>query len=93
MLKDHCSFFNPADEARAWYQDMTICGSCVAGQLLQWERDRNSIGMDNRPQHAVALDEHWVAVHCDYFKRRVERPDRLQFCAAIRLPDPERRAK
>ena len=39
------------------------------------------------------FEDHWVAVHCDYFKRRVERPDRLQFCAAIRHPDPERKAK
>jgi len=90
MLKELYPIFNPADEARVWYEGRTICSHCIAGQLLQWERDKSSIGADDRPQHAVTLDNHWVAVHCDYFKRRVENPEQLQFCAAIRHPDPER---
>jgi hypothetical protein len=38
----------------------------------------------DRPQHGVSVGEHIAVVHCDYFKRRVEQPDRLTYCAARR---------
>ena len=86
MLKDDYPVSSPHREARAWYEKETICCQCVAGQLMQWERDKNSFSAPSEPQHSIDLQDHWVAVHCDYFKRRVERPDLLQFCGAIRTP-------
>lgn len=74
---------DPHPALAAWYAE-TLCSGCKAGQLLYWEREEVSIGGGDWPQHAVAVDNHWAVVHCDYFRRRVERPDQLAFCDAKR---------
>lgn len=74
---------NPDPAVAAWY-DETLCSQCKAAQLLHWTRGEVSIGGGDRPQQAVYVDGHWAAVHCDYFRRRVELPDQLNFCDAKR---------
>ena len=60
-----------------------ICGDCKALRLLMWEKEKHS----ELPQHAKSHDTFWYAVHCDYFKRRIEHPDKLQRCGAHQTKD------
>lgn len=55
-----------------------FCGDCKALRLLIWQRMKHV----EQPQQALALDDYWLAVHCDYFKRRIEHPDKLLRCGA-----------
>jgi hypothetical protein len=78
------------DDARAqqaWTQgtEALFCGRCKAAKLVIW----NKIKGDDRPQQATAIGEHWVAVHCDYFRRRVENPDQLVRCGAFEKRKPK----
>lgn len=75
---------SPSPSVAAWYEE-TLCSSCKAGCLLHWYRESGiSLGSGDWPQHAVVVEDHWAAVHCDYFRRRVELPDQLSFCGAQR---------
>ena len=70
---------------KLWAQLETdlFCGDCKAARLLIWEQDKHAGTLgDSTPQHAVGKDHCWYAVHCDYFKRRVEAPDKLRRCGA-----------
>ena len=76
----------PADDVDEWFKN-TCCGGCQAARLLSWSLDPDALsfsGDRDQPQHAVRLEAHLAAVHCDYFKRRVEQPDKLTFCGARR---------
>jgi len=55
-----------------------FCGDCTAVRILIWTKERHT----EAPQHAVAVDDNWYAIHCDYFKRRIEHPDKLARCGA-----------
>lgn len=73
-------------DVELWFQDL-CCGGCQAARLMHWirEYDEHRIsGANDRPQHAVVLSSHYAVVHCDYFRRRVEQPDKLTHCAARR---------
>ena len=48
----------------------------------QWEGKHADPLGDSTPQHSVVKDDCWYAVHCDYFMRRVEAPDKLCQCGA-----------
>ena len=51
-----------------------FCGHCKHSNLLIWEASRSA-----EPPHQTATAEGvWYAIHCDYFKRRLEHPDRLR---------------
>ena len=67
-----------------------ICGPCKAARLLIWEK----LGGDTQPQHATAQLQkgYWVAVHCDYFRRRIEAPQQLQRCGARRTKGKDQAA-
>lgn len=59
------------------------CGDCTALRLLIWERPAQSaVFGESPPQHAVTGEQCWYAVHCDYFRRRIEAPDQLKRCGA-----------
>lgn len=60
-----------------------ICGRCKAARLMVWEKTKGA----DHPQQACAIDDHWVAVHCDYFKRRIESPEQLLRCGAFQKRD------
>ncbi|MGI9486120.1 MAG: hypothetical protein ACR2RF_09640 [Geminicoccaceae bacterium] len=71
-------------DVEAWFKT-TPCGACQASRLLHWQHDREiTLQFDDAPQHAVEIAGHWAVVHCDYFRRRVEMPDKLSFCDARR---------
>jgi len=71
-------------EVEAWFK-ATPCGGCQASQLLHWQHEQQvTLGFEETPQHAIEVAGHWAAVHCDYFRRRVEQPDKLTFCSARR---------
>lgn len=79
------------DDARAqqaWTQatEALFCGRCKAAKLIIWNKAKGG----ERPQHAYALGEQWVAVHCDYFRRRIENPDQLTRCAAFQKKEGEK---
>lgn len=77
---------HPNNDVEHWLQSVT-CGGCQAARLLHWEREPDELrlgGNNDKPQHAVALGNHYAVVHCDYFRRRVEQPDKLSFCGAKR---------
>ena len=65
---------------KLWTQLTTtlICGNCKAQRLLIWEKEKHT----DIPQQAISQDTFWYAIHCDYFKRRIEHPDKLQRCGA-----------
>jgi hypothetical protein len=72
------------DDARAqqaWTQgtEALFCGRCKSAKLIIWTKTRG----EDRPQQAAAIGDYWVAVHCDYFRRRIERPEELVRCAAF----------
>lgn len=74
----------PDDSVSSWYEQ-THCSDCKAARLLHWEyKEELSFGSSDRPLNAVIVGDHWAVVHCDYFRRRVELPDQLTFCAAQR---------
>ena len=45
-------------------------------RFLIWEQDKHSQLGGDPPQHSIVEGECRYAVHCDYFKRRVEAPDK-----------------
>ncbi len=68
-------------------EDRLVCGDCKAARLLIWEKKKYA-DYDDGPQHGILLDERWwCAVHCDYFRRRVEYPGRLRRCGAHQKKD------
>ena len=69
---------NPAETATTWFKT-TLCHDCKAARLLVWHRDDYDT---EGPSHAVKLPAQWAALHCDYFRRRVELPDQLTACGA-----------
>ena len=71
---------------KAWMQlsEELFCGDCKAIQLLIWEKEKHS----ELPQHAKIKGDVWYAIHCDYFKRRIEHPDLLQRCGAHQTKQP-----
>jgi hypothetical protein len=66
---------------QAWKEarEKFFCGECKAARLLIWEKAKGA----EAPQCAVTVGEHWEAVHCDYFRRRIEHPDQLRNCGAF----------
>lgn len=76
---------NSPDNIMATWYAKTICGQCKAGRLLQWGRHDQKGWSTDRPLHSVYVDEDtFAAVHCDYFRRRIESPDQLTTCEAMR---------
>ena len=75
----------PMGDVEDWFK-ATHCGGCQAARLLHWVQEERSLslGYSDTPQHAVDVADHWAVVHCDYFRRRVEQPDKLTFCGARR---------
>lgn len=71
---------------KVWTQlsEDLICGNCKAVRLLIWEKEKHS----ESPQQAKSQGDIWYALHCDYFKRRIEHPDLLQRCGAHQTPQP-----
>ena len=67
--------------ACAWYVSRSDFGLCGSDVLVA------SLISLTAPQHAVGKDDCWYAVHCDYFKRRVEAPDKLCRCGAHQAKD------
>ncbi len=70
---------------RVWKQleHELFCGDCTAARFLIWEKGKHADTLgDSTPQHSVVKDDCWYAVHCDYFMRRVEAPDKLCQCGA-----------
>ena len=66
--------------------DTLFCGDCKAARLLIWEQESTQIGSQS-PQHSAVQDGYWYAVHCDYFRRRIEFPDKLERCGAHQKKD------
>ncbi len=77
---------DPDPRVADWY-DMTVCGNCTAARLLHW-RFEDGTSPDQVPPNSVNLDPHWAAVHCEHFRRRVELPGQLTYCAAQRERTP-----
>ena len=78
-------YMNNPTPQKLWTQieaELT-CGDCKTARFLIWEKDKyaGSVGA-SPPQHSVGTEEFLYAVHCDYFKRRVESPDLLKRCGA-----------
>ena len=73
-------------QQRLWTQltETLFCGDCKAGQLLMWDRTGTSREHLDAPRDAVQGEDHWYAIHCDFFKRRIENPHRLVRCRAHR---------
>lgn len=70
---------NTPDETAATWFATTFCHDCKAARLLAWQRgDYDTEG----PLHAVKLPSEWAALHCDYFRRRIELPGQLTECGA-----------
>jgi len=63
-----------------------FCGFCKHSILLLWESpqrtEQSSPIVLDRPFQLASEGEHWYAVQCERFKRRVEFPDRLRQCGA-----------
>lgn len=60
-----------------------FCNDCKAARFLIWEKDKHAGQLGGEtPQHSVIREDCVYAVHCDYFKRRVEAPDKLRRCGA-----------
>jgi len=74
---------------QAWTQAATTfsCGKCKAARLLVWEKVKGS----DPPHQATAIGDCWVALHCDYFRRRIESPAQLQRCGAFQTRDEGRK--
>ena len=68
----------PTETAATWFAT-TFCRDCKAARLLVWQRDDYDT---DGPAHAVKLRREWAALHCDYFRRRVELPGQLTACGA-----------
>ncbi|RUM94720.1 MAG: hypothetical protein DSZ28_01695 [Thiothrix sp.] len=66
---------------RLWAQleGELFCGDCKACRPLIWELPKY---YDDRPRDSIVRDKAWVAIHCDYFRRRVEFPEELRRCGA-----------
>ena len=73
-------------QQKLWTQltEDLFCGNCKAGQLLLWDRSEAGREQLDAPRDAVQGNDHWYAVHCDFFKRRIENPNRLVRCRAHR---------
>ena len=66
---------------QAWTQatETFFCAKCKACRLQIW----NKIKGAEAPQHATVIGEAWVAVHCDYFRRRMDSPELMAQCGAF----------
>ena len=73
-------------QQRLWTQltNELFCGDCKAGQLLIWDRTNANKENLESPRDAVQGNDYWYAIHCDYFKRRIENPHRLARCRSHR---------
>lgn len=76
----------PTDAATriaAEVKESVLCGSCKSAKFLVWQPAEldESFG-EQGPQHAITTDDCVYAVHCDFFRRRVEAPNRLISCHA-----------
>ena len=77
--------------------DKLLCIDCTAARLLLWDRSpKLDLDLDHYPAHAITLTSgqgqpYWLAVHCDYFKRRVEHPARLRACGARKTESTKKR--
>lgn len=71
-----------------WTQatERLFCGKCKAVRLMIWEKTKGT----DAPQHAVVIGEAWVAVHCDYFRRRIDNPDHVAQCGAFQKREDKR---
>lgn len=75
---------NDASTQQLWQQltNELTCAGCKAARFLIWD----SANYTERPTHSVTAtvddQRYFYAVHCDYFKRRVEKPDHLLRCEA-----------
>ena len=76
---------------KLWTQIEAVltCGDCKAARFLIWEQDKHSQIGGDPPQHSIVEGDCRYAVHCDYFKRRVEAPDKRQRCGAHQKKDAE----
>ena len=63
-----------------------FCGDCKAARMLIWTKDDSPLN-NTTPPHSGVMGEHWYAVHCDYFRRRIELPDQLERCGAHQKKD------
>lgn len=77
----------PHPRVADWF-DRSVCGNCHAAKLLHWQVDEGDTLGERAPTHAVDLDPHFAAVHCDYFRRRIELPELLTYCGAQREITP-----
>ena len=77
----------PHPRVADWFA-RTVCGNCRAAKLLHWQVQEGATLGEKAPVHAVDLDIHLAAVHCDYFRRRIELPELLHFCGAQREITP-----
>ena len=60
-----------------------VCGNCKSARLLIWDRAELDMPFSAMAQQqGVQTEECVYAVHCDYFRRRVESPDHLHHCGA-----------
>ena len=66
-----------------WMQliNRLCCGDCKAVRLMIWQRQKQV----DAPNQAINEGEYWYAIHCDYFKRRIEHPDKLLRCGAHQI--------
>lgn len=73
----------PLEATIAQLQESVLCGTCKSAKLMVWSTAEldESFG-EQGPQYAVTTDDCVYAVHCDYFRRRVEAPNRLISCHA-----------
>lgn len=77
----------PHPRVADWFAG-SVCGNCRAAKLLHWQVEDGVTLGERAPAHSVDLAPHRAAVHCDYFRRRIELPELLQFCGAQREITP-----
>ncbi|MES1178242.1 MAG: hypothetical protein ABUL62_28225 [Myxococcales bacterium] len=66
---------------QTWTQatESFFCAKCKACRLQIWNKVKGA----DAPQHATVIGEAWVAVHCDYFRRRMDNPEHMVQCGAF----------
>jgi hypothetical protein len=58
-----------------------FCGQCKSARLQIWNKPKATVG--NALKHVVTVGDQMVALHCDYFRKRIEHPDQLVQCGAF----------
>jgi hypothetical protein len=73
---------------QVWTQatESLFCAKCKAGRLMIWNKMKGA----ETPQHATVIGDQWVAVHCDYFRRRIDGPEQLAQCGAFQKRNDKR---